>query len=68
MLMPTRVSCFLAIATTITLSPSPVRADEADTALARIRQNKVVTGYRSAIWQGHLPASTGNCTEAAANN
>lgn len=45
MSMSTRVSCFLAIATAIALS-SPVRADE-DTALARIRQNKVVTiGYR----------------------
>lgn len=47
MLMSTRVSCFLAIATVIALSPSLTRADEADTALARIRQNRAVTiGYR----------------------
>ena len=47
MSMSTRVSCFLAIATVIALSPSVTRADEADTALARVRQNKAVTiGYR----------------------
>ena len=47
MSMSTRVSCFLAIATVIALSPSVTWADEADTALARVRQNKAVTiGYR----------------------
>ena len=43
----TRVSCFLAIAAAIALSPSLTRADEADSALARIRQNKAVSiGFR----------------------
>ncbi len=38
---------FLAVATTIALLPAVVRADEADTALALVRQDKVVTiGYR----------------------
>lgn len=47
MLMSTKVCCFLAIATAIALLPSVTLADEADTALARIRQNKAVTiGYR----------------------
>lgn len=42
-----RVCCFLAMAAAIALVPSVTRADEADTALARIRQNKAVTiGYR----------------------
>src|ERR1700742_4200783 len=47
MLMFGRVFAFLALATAIALLPSVTRADEADTALARIRQNKVVTiGFR----------------------
>jgi glutamate/aspartate transport system substrate-binding protein len=42
-----RVFGFLAVATIIALSPAVTRADEADTALARIRQNKAVTiGFR----------------------
>src|ERR1700742_1862300 len=47
MLMFGRVFAFLALATAIALLPSVTRADEADTALARIRQNKAVTiGFR----------------------
>ena len=47
MLMFRKVFGFLVVATTIALSPGVTRADEADTALARIRQNKAVTiGFR----------------------
>ncbi len=42
-----RVFGLLAIATLVALSPTVTRADEVDTALARIRQNKAVTiGFR----------------------
>lgn len=47
MLMFRKVFGFLAVAATIALSSGVTRADEADTALTRIRQNKVVTiGFR----------------------
>lgn len=47
MLMFRKVFGFLMVAATIALSPAVTRADEADTALARIRQNKAVTiGFR----------------------
>src|SRR6201994_1976659 len=47
MSMLRRVFGFLVVATLIALSPTLTRADEADTALARIRQNKAVTiGFR----------------------
>ena len=47
MLMFRKVFGFLVVATTIALLPGVTRADEADTALARIRQNKAVTiGFR----------------------
>jgi len=47
MLMFRTVFGFLAVATIVALSPAVTRADEADTALARIRQNKAVTiGFR----------------------
>ena len=42
-----RVFSFLATATIVALSPAVTQAEEADTALARIRQNKAVTiGFR----------------------
>ncbi|MBV9560311.1 MAG: transporter substrate-binding domain-containing protein, partial [Bradyrhizobium sp.] len=47
MLMFRKVFGFSAVATMIALSPAATRADQADTALARIRQNKAVTiGFR----------------------
>jgi glutamate/aspartate transport system substrate-binding protein len=47
MLMFRRVVGFLTVATIVALSPAVTRADDADTALARIRQNKAVTiGFR----------------------
>lgn len=47
MLMFRKVFGFLAVAATIAMSSGVTRADEADTALTRIRQNKVVTiGFR----------------------
>lgn len=47
MLMFRKVFGFLAVATIVALSPVVTRADEADTALARIRQNKAVSiGFR----------------------
>ena len=47
MLMFRKVFGFLVVATIIALSPGVTRADEADTALTRIRQNKAVTiGFR----------------------
>jgi glutamate/aspartate transport system substrate-binding protein len=47
MLMFRKIFGFLVVATIVALSPAVTRADEADTALARIRQNKAVTiGFR----------------------
>jgi hypothetical protein len=52
----------MAIVTAIALLPSVARADEADTALARTRQNKAVTiGYReSAAPFAYLDAALAN--------